>query len=127
MQLLNIESEQQQNALNTAHQNYRAHLLDLKMLAGVTDTTMAILNPIQLDKISADPVNSGFTKKYSLDSLSLAEERKVFNLRYKPQFDFYSSAGLNTVYAPDIPNRFGLQLGLRFVQPIYDGKQKQLN
>lgn len=127
VQLLAIESEQQANALFTARQNYRAHLLDLKLLAGITDTTTALLAPVEISKYANPPAVSGFLRKYALDSLNLMAEQHTFAQRYKPQFDFYSSGGLNTVYAPDIPNRFGLQFGLRFIQPIYDGRQRQIN
>lgn len=127
VQLLVIEAEQQDNALFTAKQNYRAHLLDLKLLAGMTDTTTVLIAPVEISKEVNPPAASGFLKKYALDSLNLVAEQHTFEQRYKPQFDFYSSGGLNTVYAPDIPNRFGLQFGLRFIQPIYDGRQRQIN
>ena len=39
----------------------------------------------------------------------------------------FANTGLNGVYVPTLPNRFGFSGGLNFLIYIFDGKQKSLN
>ncbi|MBK7700040.1 MAG: hypothetical protein IPJ39_15590 [Saprospiraceae bacterium] len=70
---------------------------------------------------------SNFLEKYRLDSLSLIAQLNVLELKYKPQLNLFANAGLNAVYAPTIPNRFGMSAGLSFTYNFYDGNQKLIN
>jgi hypothetical protein len=127
VQLLQIEADRLQTAIDALDAAYHARLLDLFVLCGIKDTSVVQITRLSLSFRQDSSVSSGFTEQYRLDSLSLTTGQKFFDLRYKPQFSFYSSAGLNTAYAPDIPQRFGWQAGLKFTQVLFDGHQRQLN
>jgi outer membrane protein TolC len=126
MSLLTIEQRSQQAALNAFKATYRRDLMDLRVLAGVPDTTFQILPPIQLErKEQAGP--SVFTERYRLDSLGLAATQKVFELKYKPLVGLYGNVGLDAVYAPTIPNRFGMSAGVNFTWTLTDGNQRNIS
>ncbi|WP_431217953.1 TolC family protein [Puia sp. P3] len=127
VQLLQIEADRLQTAIDALDAAYHARLLDLFVLCGIKDTSVVRITRLSLSFIQDSSVSSGFTEQYRLDSLSLTTGQKIFDLRYKPQFSFYISAGLNTAYAPDILQRFGWQAGLKFTQVLFDGHQRQLN
>jgi outer membrane protein TolC len=126
--VLEIELKQQETNIQSLRNSYKVHLLELYSICGMSDTTMVNLASVNLDMTSATDVNnSAFVKQYQLDSLSLSASQKLFNTQYKPVVSLYSSAGLNTVYAPDIYKRLGWQVGIRFTQKFFDGHQKKLN
>lgn len=126
--VLEIELKQQETNIQSLRNSYKVHLLELYSTCGMSDTTMVNIASVNLDLTSATDVNSSaFVKQYQLDSLSLSASQKLFNTQYKPVVSLYSSAGLNTVYAPDIYKRMGWQVGIRFTQKFFDGHQKKLN
>lgn len=126
--VLEIELKQQETNIQALRNSYKVHLLELYSICGMSDTAMVSLASVSLDPTGATEVNnSGFVKQYQLDSLSLSASQKLFNTQYKPIVSLYSSAGLNTVYAPDMYKRLGWQIGIRFTQKFFDGHQKKLN
>src|SRR5882672_743260 len=124
--LLSIELKTQQTALNTFRATYRRDLMDLRVLCGISDTTFQVLNDIDL-QLTEDIRESKFVERYRLDSLNLLAAQKVFELKYKPLVGLYANTGLNAVYAPTIPNRFGVSAGLNFTLNLTDGKQRQIS
>lgn len=124
--LLNIEQKTQQTALNTFKATYRRDLMDLRVLCGVTDTTYQVLNDISLAP-REDVSESKWVERYRLDSLNLLATQNVFELKYKPVVGLYANTGLNAVYAPTIPNRFGVSAGLNLTMNLTDGKQRQIS
>jgi hypothetical protein len=127
VQLLNIEAERLHTTLYALGTTYNADLLDLYTLCGITDTTTTLLTPAGLLPDKAIPASSGFTAAFRLDSVALTVDQQLFDLRYQPQLSFFTSAGLDASYAPDIARRFGWQAGLRFTQVLFDGHQRQIN
>lgn len=127
VQLLRIEAEHLSTILTSQQAGYMTHILELNMLCGIKDSSEVALSPLTIFFQTDTAITSGFTEQYRLDSLALIQGQRVFDLRYKPQLSLYSSGGLNTAYAPDIPRRLGWQAGLRFTQVIFDGHQRQLN
>lgn len=125
LSLLNIEQKTQQAALNTFRATYRRDLMDLRVLCGITDTTYQILSDIDLIP-GEDVTVSMWTERYRLDSLNLIAAQKVFELKYKPLVSAFANTGLNAVYAPTIPNRFGLSAGINFTMNLTDGKQRDI-
>jgi outer membrane protein TolC len=124
--LVSIEQQTQQNTLAMYKSIYRRDLMDLNILCGINDTSLIIINNLDLT-ISSSVAQSNFTEKFRLDSLNLLASQKNFELKYKPQLSAYANTGLNGVYVPTLPNRFGLSGGLNFSVYIFDGKQKSLN
>jgi hypothetical protein len=120
-----IEQKTQETALNTFKATSRRDLMDLRVLCGISDTTYQVLDDIAL-RPGEDVVVSRFAEKYRLDSLNLVATQKVFELKYKPVVGAFANTGLNAVYAPTIPSRFGLSAGVNFTMNITDGKQKRI-
>lgn len=100
--------------------------MDLNILCGINDTTFRQLQNVALS-LNNPISNSMFLEKYRLDSVNLTVQQKIFELKYKPQLNLFANTGLNAVYAPTIPKRFGLSLGLNFTYNFYDGNQKKIN
>jgi outer membrane protein TolC len=124
--LVTIEQQTQSNSLAMYKSIYKRDLMDLNILCGINDTNLILLKDVDL-KINSSLNQSNFTEKFRLDSLNLLAVQKNFELKYKPQFNVFANAGLNGVYVPTLPNRFGLSGGLNFSVFIFDGKQKSLN
>lgn len=126
LSLLNIEYNNSILQLNTYKANYRKDLLDLYILCGIDDTTQIQIEPTNIS-IQHSLKQSNFLEKYRLDSLNLIAEQNVFELKYKPEINFFANAGLNAVYFPTIPYRFGFSAGISFSFNLYDGNQKIFN
>lgn len=123
--LLQIE---QQNFELSYHENvteYKNSLYDLNLLCGISDTATYNLLPVDFKMKNDSVMNSPFLASYSLDSLNLVLEQSIFELKYKPQLNWFFDAGQNAVYLPSI-NRFGFSTGLSFSMNIFDGKQRQI-
>lgn len=126
--LVDIETQTQRN-LRVAYQTaYRRDVLELNALSGIADTTAVELAPLNLT-LAPDigPVESGFTRRYALDSLALLAQQNIFDLRYRPQWNFIANGGLNTSYLPALPRRLGFSAGVSLIWTLYDGHQKRLN
>lgn len=124
--LLNIELQNFLAQLTTFKANYQRDLMDLNIICGINDTTLVQLEKSDL-KLNNDIDNSNFLEKYRLDSLNLIAQQKAFELKYKPQLNLFGNTGLNAVYAPTIPSRFGVAVGLSFTYNFFDGNQKAIN
>ncbi len=124
--LVSIEHQTQQNTLAMYKSIYKRDLMDLNILCGINDTNFVTIKNLDLN-ISSSVSQSNFTEKFRLDSLNLLAAQKNFELKYKPQLSAYANTGLNGVYVPTLPNRFGLSGGLNFSIYIYDRKQKNIN
>lgn len=124
--LFNIEYQNFMGQTATFKANYRRDLMDLNVLCGIDDTTLIKLNTIDLP-INGNVTASLFAEKYRLDSLNLISAQKSFELKYKPQLNAFANTGLNAVYAPTIPNRFGLSGGISFTYNLFDGGQKNIS
>lgn len=126
LSLLTIELQTQQQAQVAFFTTYKRDLLDLYVLSGIADTTFVVLPDIMMD-IHPDTTVSYFLAKYRLDSLSLTAQQKVFELKYKPLINAFANGGLNAVYAPTIPYRFGMSAGISLTWNIFDGDQRNIN
>lgn len=126
--LVDIETQTQRNLRIGYQTAYRRDVLELAALSGIADTTLVDLAPLSLSLTDdIGPAESGFTRRYALDSLALTAQQTIFELRYKPQWSAIGSAGLNTSYLPDLPRRLGFSAGVSLVWTLFDGRQKQLN
>jgi hypothetical protein len=126
LSLLNIEYQNFLFQQTSYKANYKRDVMDLKILCGIRDTSYVVLNDLDL-KLTTNTENSFFTEKYRLDSLNLMTSKNIFELKYKPQLNLIANTGLNAVYAPTIPNRFGFNAGFSFAYNFFDGRQKNIN
>ncbi len=125
--LINIEYQTQQNAANTFKATYRRDLMDLNVICGINDTNYITLQDFSLTINQTIINDSKYTERFRLDSLNLIATQRIFELKYKPQLSAFANAGLNGVYEPTLPNRFGASAGVNFTMYIFDGRQRNLN
>ena len=123
--LLNIEYQNFLLQRSQLRANARRDFLDLNILCGINDTTIVELQNIELVPTIITE-SSGYLEKYRLDSLNLFAQQKLFELKYKPQINWFANTGLNGVYVPDIWRRFGFSAGLSLTYNILDGNQKNI-
>ena len=125
LSLILIEKKSLLTELNKFNTSYRSSLMDLRIICGISDTAYQVLENIDLH-LSEDVSNSQFVHKYDLDSMNLAASQRVFELKYKPIVGVFANGGLNAVYAPTLPNRFGLSAGINFTMNLTDGNQRKI-
>lgn len=126
LSLMKIEYQNMLSQQATFKVNYQRDLMNLNVLCGINDTTLVDLQDLDLKLVNSKE-NPSFLEKYRLDSLNLVAQQKTFELKYKPQISFFANTGLNAVYAPTIPKRFGVTGGLIFNYNFFDGHQKDIN
>ncbi|MFN3940482.1 MAG: TolC family protein, partial [Chitinophagales bacterium] len=124
--LLHIEYQNFLAQSTTFKAAYRKNLMDLNILCGINDTALVQLADIELS-LNNTVTSSLFLEKYRLDSLQLISQQKAFELKYKPEVNLFANTGLNAVYAPTIPQRFGISAGISFTYNLFDGNQKAIN
>jgi outer membrane protein TolC len=122
--LVNIEYQNYQGQLATLKANYQRDLFDLNILCGINDNKLIKLaeNKIVLTSVTQ---KTAFDEKFSLDSINLATQQKIIELKYKPQLNAFANTGLNAVNINNLSNRFGLSAGLSFTYSLFDGNQKK--
>jgi hypothetical protein len=124
--LLNIEIQSQLIAQQTLQASYKKNLMDMNSIAGITDTAYHELTGTILQLSTANNISS-FIEKYSLDSFVLIAQQKVFELRYKPQWNVFANGGLNASNISTLPRRFGVTAGISYTKTLFDGRQRQIN
>lgn len=124
--LLNIEIQSQLIMLQTIRTSYRKNLMDMNTIAGITDTAYRELITTTLQPSATNNISS-FTEKYSLDSSALMAQQKVFELRYKPQWNVFVNGGLNASTISTLPRRVGFTAGISYTKTLFDGHQKENN
>ena len=123
--LLQIEYQNFELQHKTFETEYRNSLYDLNLLCGVDDTALVNLPDLELSVKPDTVVQSGFLTGYSLDSLSVINNRMLFEQKYKPRVSLFATAGMGAIYLPDV-KRFGFSTGVNFSWNLFDGHQKQI-
>lgn len=124
--LLNIEIQSQLIALQTYKASYKKNLGDMNIIAGITDTSYHELTITDL-QLATTASGKAFIENFSLDSSLLIAQLKVFELRYKSQWNIFANGGINTASISALPRRFGFTAGLSFTKTLFDGRQKEIN
>ncbi|MEO6488541.1 MAG: TolC family protein [Ferruginibacter sp.] len=119
----------QQNEFKLKQQvnQFKNDYATLNYLAGISDTSQPVLQSPEISvSVSTDINSSVFFKKYYIDSLTLANNKRIIDLTYRPKLSVSADAGYNSslTYLPY--KNFGTSIALNLIIPIYDGKQKQL-
>jgi outer membrane protein TolC len=81
---------------------------------------------IQKSIKNIDPVSSIFFTKYKLDSLRLANNRKLLDYSYRPKANIFADGGYNTDFNYPAYKNFGTSVGFTVTVPIFDGGQRKL-
>ena len=122
-----VTMQQQELLYLQSQMQYNMDYLTLNYLSGIVDTTVErIQKPALGDTLQSDFYNSVFYKKFTTDSLRLANERSLIEFEYKPKIGTYADAGYNSSLQILPYRNFGFSAGLSLVIPLYDGHQKQM-
>ena len=89
-------------------------------ISGIEEEGDVKLQEITVEK-SLENMNSKFLTSYYLDSLALAADLKISELKYKPDVSWFANGGMNAVYLPSL-NRLGFSTGITFSMVLSDGK-----
>ena len=119
----------QQNEFKLKQQTYqyKNDYATLNYLAGIADTSQPALEQPGISLNILPGINqSVFFQKYQIDSLTLANNKKLIDILYRPKLSAFADAGYNSslTYLPY--KNFGTSIGVNLVIPIYDGRQKKL-
>ncbi len=125
LMLLRIEHQDFELELNRSKADFETNLLDLNLICGIHESNVVELELIDIPLVSTRLESSRFLNAYQFDSLKIASDLQISELKYKPQLNFFVNTGLNAVYLPNL-NRLGLSTGLTFSMTIYDGNQRKI-
>ncbi len=123
--LLEITRQNYLQEYETNLANYKSSLYDLNLLCGITDESDVEIEDVTFLQNPEITTGSRFLSSFLLDSLAIAADRKVTELKYKPQLNLFANAGMNAVYRPSV-DRFGFSTGLSFSMTIFDGNQRNI-
>lgn len=124
--LLEIEQNSRETDLSTTRIAEVTAYGALKNAAVVTDTTLSKLQEPVIS-LQANPNTFYFKEKFKLDSLTIAIQRNVFNIKYLPTLSFNGNGGMMASDFTNIPHNVGLEASLHLNIPIYDGRQRKIN
>jgi hypothetical protein len=118
---IEIQNMQMEHKMYTAE--YSTNLYDLYLVCGIKDTTGVELLETDFKPKSEKISSSKFLTSYRLDSLNIVADQTINELKYKPQINFLTDAGLNAAYMPYL-KRVGLSTGISLNWTIFDGHQR---
>jgi outer membrane protein TolC len=122
-----VTLKQAQLQLSQSRLQYKTDFGTLNFLTGIADTAVVeILKPELQKAIVYERSNSVFFKQYALDSLRLANSRKLVDYSYKPRLNAFADGGYYSDLSRDYYKHFGTSVGLSLSMPIYDGGQRKL-
>jgi len=122
-----VTLKQQQLQVLQARLQFKNDYTTLNYLSGIADTTMVELTEPMVQKtLPADVNTSIFFTKYKIDSLRLANNRKLLDYSYQPKINVFADGGYNTDFTPPIYKNFGTSVGFGVTIPIYDGNQRKI-
>ncbi len=124
--LLDIQQTTSRNDLLQLQFAYTNGIGLLKNLTAIADTAIFELAPPEIT-LQPSPGMYYYAQKFRLDSLNLAAQQNVFNLKYKTQLSAQGSTGIYSSDIANLPHNAGLNAGVHLVVPIYDGRQRKLN
>jgi Outer membrane efflux protein len=119
---------QQQNLTQQQLQvQFKNDFATLNYLSGIFDTTAAQLTPPDIIGVrSFRKDRSPFFLKYKIDSLRLINNKSLIDLGYRPHINLFGDGGYQSSFMTRPYKNFGTSVGVNFILPIYDGRQKNL-
>lgn len=122
-----VTMQQQELSYLQAQNQYAADYLTLNFLAGIVDTTVQPLQKPELQEVlEAGLQSSVLLRRFTTDSLRLANEKELIGYQYRPRVGAYVDGGYSSSLQETPYKNFGFSAGLSLTIPIYDGHQKQL-
>ena len=99
----------------------------LNYLSGIVDTANVELQDPDLKSATLPLVaNSAFFEQYTIDSMTLVNNKALVALAYKPKINLFADAGYNSSLNYQAYKNIGTSVGVSATIPIYDGKQRKL-
>jgi outer membrane protein TolC len=123
-----VTLKQAQLQLSQNHLQYKTDYATLNYLSGVADTTLIEISKPELQRgiTPTDRNASIFFKQYQLDSIRLANSRKLIDYSYRPRLSVFADGGYNSDLTAQYYRNFGTSVGFTVSMPIYDGGQRKL-
>lgn len=113
--------------LSQSKLQYKTDYATLNYLSGIADTSIVEITKPELQRaVIYDRSNSIFFKQYQLDSLRLANSRKLIDYSYRPKLSAFADGGYNSDLTSQYYKNLGASVGFSLTMPIYDGGQKKL-
>jgi hypothetical protein len=125
LMLLQIEVQNYVAEYKMYQAEYMSNLYDLNLICGIRDTNRVDLQEMNFALKPEIVLNSNFLTAYKLDSLSIAADQSINELKYKPQLDLFADAGLFAAYLPYL-SRIGFSTGISLSWNIFDGHQRNI-
>ena len=123
-----VTLQQNEFKLKQAQIQYKNDYATLNYLAGIADTAQPPLEtPTMNMDVLPDIYQSIFFKKYEIDSLTLAMNRKLVDIIYRPKLNAFADAGYNSSLAYLPYKNFGASVGLVLLFPSMTGNKKRFN
>lgn len=123
--ILTIKS--QEISIKQAFIQYKNDLGTLNFICGITDTSTIILQDPKIELQNDFNINnSPVMMQFRIDSLKNISDKFLIDVNYKPHLNSFADAGFNAIKPKNIPNNFGGSIGLNFIMPIFDGRQRQM-
>ena len=129
LQQIDIKNQDLLIQKSTAENEYRASLSQLNTMSGVNDSLTARIEPPKISRDTTQTSQSLFLRQFRLDSLRLSLEKKVQDMKYRPDLSLMTSAGLNAIQPTGLnglKHNYGYTVGLHFSTILYDGGQKDI-
>lgn len=125
IQRIHIEQKVNDEMKASGMQSFRSHLMELNTLCCIRDTGTVDLDRTDIIKRTASG-ESRFLRKYDLDSLYTIASQHVYESKYKPQLNVFTSLGMQTAHYNTLYKNYGLSAGLTFSMLLSDGKLKRI-
>jgi outer membrane protein TolC len=107
--------------------DYKNYLAILNLICGIHDTATAVLVKPDIGlRTEFDPGQSPAMIQFRIDSLGNRNEILLADQQYLPRINAFADAGINAVNPRRIPYNLGTSVGVNFMMPLYDGRQRQM-
>jgi outer membrane protein TolC len=123
--LLEITRQNYLQEYETYLSEYKSNIYDLNLLCGINNESEVTIQDTTFQMNQEINSGSRFLTAFYLDSLSITADRKIYELKYKPDVNFFANGGMNAVYLPAF-NRLGFATGLNFKMYLFDGNQRDI-
>ncbi|RAJ26016.1 outer membrane protein TolC [Pedobacter cryoconitis] len=121
-----VTFQQQQLQWKQAELQLKNDYSTLNYLTGIADTTTHELAEPVIEPVLLSSETGFFYRKFGIDSLKLANQKKAVDFNYKPKASIYANGGYNSSFAFQPYRNFGTSAGFTVAVPIFDGHQRKM-
>jgi outer membrane protein TolC len=122
-----IRVQQQEILVEQLKSRYLDNYTMLNYLCGLEDTSFTALpDPELITENLTGYSNTVFFYQFVVDSLKLQNADKQIDFSYKPRISLIADGGYYSSLAYRPGKNFGMDIGITFSVPIYDGNQRKM-